>query len=82
MYRKRPFIAIAIGLAAVMAGCALVTQPLVKPIGSTPARVDAVALERHLRVLAEKFHPRSHDRMRNTGLAARYIREFAQFRGV
>ena len=77
MHLKRPLIAAAVGVAALMAGCALVTQPLVKPVASAPAQVDAVALERHVRALSATFHPRNYETQANIQAAADYV--LAQF---
>src|SRR5262245_13102741 len=50
-----------------------VTQPLVGPAASGDAAVDAVALERHVRMLAVTLHPRSIDDPANLDRAADYI---------
>ncbi|MBB4861941.1 Zn-dependent M28 family amino/carboxypeptidase [Pseudomonas nitritireducens] len=57
-----------------------VVQPGVRPVASTPPAVDALALQRHVRQLAEEFYPRSADQLANLEAAARYIE--AQFREV
>jgi Zn-dependent M28 family amino/carboxypeptidase len=55
------------------AAIAIVTQPLVRPIGSRPPAVDASRLQAHVRHLSVDLHPRSYDQPRNLDLAARYI---------
>ena len=74
---KRPLIAIVTAIAVITGGCAFVTQPLVKPIASPPAGVDAAALEQHVRELAVTLHPRSVDSYANNQRAADYV--LAQF---
>jgi len=54
-------------------GCALVTQPGVRPIASTPAIVDSAALERHVHELAVTLYPRSYTRYENIQRAADYV---------
>ena len=56
-----------------MAGCALVTQPMVKSIASTPPAADAAALERHVREFSVTLHPRSFEHYANLQRAADYI---------
>lgn len=62
----------------VVAGMAIVAivQPFVSsPPVSPPPAVSAEDLERHVRVLSERFHPRSIDHPENLEAAARYIEE-------
>lgn len=73
MRLKRPLIAIGLVALLGITGCALVTQPLVRAIPSEPARVDAAALERHVRQLAVDLHPRSFDNFANIERAGDYI---------
>src|SRR5688572_18460749 len=54
-------------------GCALVAQPGVKPIASTPPPVDAAALRRHVDALSRDFHPRSAGHHANLERAAEYL---------
>jgi Zn-dependent M28 family amino/carboxypeptidase len=62
-------------LGAGLSGC--VTQPGVRAIRSPDARIDPAALERHVRMLSQTFHPRSFDDPANLNAVADYIR--AQF---
>jgi hypothetical protein len=73
MRLKRPFIALALAALFGAGGCALVTQPGVKPIVSTPPAADAAALERHVRELAVTLHPRSYAQHANLERAADYV---------
>jgi hypothetical protein len=73
MRLKRPLIALAIAALLGATGCALVTQPLVRSIPSEPARVDAAALEQHVRELAVNLHPRSFENFANIERAGDYI---------
>ncbi len=52
---------------------AVVTQPLVTPLPSTPPPVDAARLEAHVRKLSADFYPRSADQRKNLELSADYI---------
>ncbi len=52
---------------------ACVTQPGVRAIASAPVDVDPAALERHVRVLSETFHPRSYQHAANLDAAADYV---------
>lgn len=61
-------------LLAAVSAVSCVTQPLVQPIESRGASVDAAALERHVRTLAVDFHPRSIDNLANLERAADYVR--------
>ena len=63
-----------------LCGCAVITQPGVRAIAVTPAAVDAVALERHVRELAVTLHPRSYDSQANLQRAGDYV--LAQFDGL
>src|SRR5262245_34162310 len=72
--RRRHLIAIALPIVLCTAGCALLTQPLVRPIASQPPAADAAALERHVRHLAADLHPRSFDQRANNDAAAEYVR--------
>lgn len=73
MRYRRPLIAIGILLLAGATGCALITQPLVRPIASEPVIVDAAALERHVRELAVNLHPRSFENFSNLQRVGDYI---------
>jgi len=73
MKPTRPLIAIALVILVAACGCALVTQPGVKPIASTPPAADPAALERHVRELAVTLHPRSYDQHANLERAADYV---------
>jgi hypothetical protein len=73
MRYRRPLIAIGLLILFGIAGCALVTQPLVRPIRSEPANVDAATLERHVRELAGNLHPRSSENFSNLQRAGDYI---------
>ena len=53
---------------------ALVTQPFVSAVLSTPPAVDARSLERHVRILSEQFHPRSAAGPARLDAAASYVR--------
>jgi Zn-dependent M28 family amino/carboxypeptidase len=79
MRLKRYRIALASLLAAMLltavAGCAFITQPLVKPVASPPTQVDTAALENHVRMLATTLHPRSVDNPANLEAAADYVLE-------
>jgi hypothetical protein len=61
MRLERPNIDFALFIVLLGAGCALVTQPLVEPLASTPPRADPAGLERDVRKLAVELHPRSVD---------------------
>jgi hypothetical protein len=74
---KRPLIAIGFVTLLGIAGCALITQPLVRPIASDPVKVDAAVLEKHVRELAVNLHPRSFENFSNLERAGDYI--FAAF---
>ena len=52
---------------------ALVVQPFVSPVASTPLPVDPSRLEAHVKRLSVDFHPRRHDRMDNLERTAQYI---------
>jgi Zn-dependent M28 family amino/carboxypeptidase len=60
-------------LLAAVSAVSCVTQPLVRPIGSREASIDAAALERHVQALAVTFHPRSVDNLANLDRAAGYV---------
>jgi Zn-dependent M28 family amino/carboxypeptidase len=60
---------------AVTGGVSCVTQPLVRPVTSGETSVDALALERHVRMLAETLHPRSVDNLANLERTADYVLE-------
>jgi Zn-dependent M28 family amino/carboxypeptidase len=82
MTLKRPLIALILAplLIALLGavGCALVTQPGVKPIPSLPPVVDPAGLEHTVRELAIRMHPRSHDQRENLDRAVAYLlAEFA-----
>ncbi|HEX9392543.1 MAG TPA: M28 family peptidase [Usitatibacteraceae bacterium] len=57
------------------ASVALVTQPLVTPIASTPPQVDPVRLEAHVKHLSVDLYPRSFDQSHNLELSADYIHD-------
>jgi Zn-dependent M28 family amino/carboxypeptidase len=59
---------------------ALVTQPLVTPLRSTPPEVDPARLEAHVRRLTIDFYPRSYDQRGNLQRAAQYV--FDQFKAA
>ena len=44
-----------------------------RPVASESPPVDAARLEAHVKYLSADLHPRSHDQLRNTELAAQYI---------
>jgi len=67
-------------LLAALSAVSCVTQPLVRPIGSRAVEVDAAALERHVRMLAITFHPRSVDNLPNLERTADYV--LAQLRST
>lgn len=73
MQYRRPLIASGILLLVGAAGCALITQPLVRSIPSEPANVDAATLERHVRELAVNLHPRSSENFSNLQRVGDYI---------
>lgn len=59
---------------AITAGAlALVVQPMVAPVASTPPPVDPARLEQHVRKLAVALYPRSFDQFAHLDAAARYI---------
>ncbi|UUZ53414.1 hypothetical protein LP419_32005 [Massilia sp. H-1] len=59
---------------AIAAGAlALVVQPMVAPVASTPPPVDPARLEQHVRKLAVALYPRSFDQFAHLDAAARYI---------
>lgn len=60
-------------LLAGVTSCALMTQPMVKPLPSPRATVDPVALENHVRMLAVTLHPRGVDNPENLAAAADYV---------
>lgn len=70
----RLLIFVAILSVLLLGACALVKQPLVRPIVSPPAEVDAAALERHVRKLAVDLHPRSFDHRVHNDAAADHVR--------
>ena len=57
-----------------------VTQPWVKAVDSPDVNVDVAALERHVRALAEDFHPRSVDNPAQLQAAGDYV--LAQMRAA
>src|SRR3954469_13864165 len=60
----------------------LVTQPLVGGRRTAPPAADMAKLESHVRMLSERFHPRSFDRPDHLEQAAAYIHsEFEKARG-
>jgi Zn-dependent M28 family amino/carboxypeptidase len=61
-------------LALVLAG---MVQPWTKAVPSVPVAIEPAALERHVRMLSETFHPRSFDHPEHLDAAARYVH--AQF---
>lgn len=73
LHLKRILLA-ALVLTLLVAGLvSCVTQPGVAPLASPPVRVDAVALERHVRALAESYHPRSVDDAAQLEAAGDYV---------
>jgi Zn-dependent M28 family amino/carboxypeptidase len=52
---------------------ALVVQPLVAPLASTPPAVDPARLEQHVRKLSIELNPRSFDQFQHLDAVARYI---------
>ena len=58
---------------AALSGVSCVTQPFVQSVASQEVAVDAAALERHVRMLAVTFHPRSVDNPANLDRAADYV---------
>jgi len=73
-------IGLLIAAIAALVAIALVTQPLVAPIRSTPPQVDEARLQEHVKRLSIDFYPRSHDKFDNLDRAAKYIE--AQFTAV
>ena len=69
----RMLFVLAVVIAFVAGGIALVIQPWVQPIASTPPPVDPLRLKAHVRHLSVDLYPRSYDQFRNTELAAQYI---------
>jgi Zn-dependent M28 family amino/carboxypeptidase len=72
--RLRTF-SITLSLIAVFAAStvAVITQPFVTPIPSTPPEIDKSKLEAHVKRLSTDFHPRSSDQFQNLDKAAQYI---------
>lgn len=58
-----------------LAGWVILTQPVWGAGLRSAARVDPAALEGHVRMLAENFHPRDYRHPENLDRAAAYIRE-------
>jgi Zn-dependent M28 family amino/carboxypeptidase len=80
MRLKSLTIVLGLFVTALCAGCALITQPGVRPVVTTPPRADPAALERHVRKLAVELHPRSVDNPAGLQAAANYV--LAQFEAV
>ena len=74
LYRKLLLLAAMLFLILMGAGLTVVMQPV--PIRldlATPPQVSPADLERHVRMLAETFHPRSYDQTANIDATASYI---------
>ncbi len=61
---------IVVSMAAIIA---VITQPLVVPISSTPPQVDPTRLEGHVKHLSVDLYPRSFDQFHNIEMSAQYI---------
>lgn len=75
---RRPFAALAVIVAGISALLALVCQPLVTAVPSTPPPVDPARLEAHVRKLSVDFYPRSFEHPAKLERTAAYIE--AQFK--
>jgi Zn-dependent M28 family amino/carboxypeptidase len=71
--RKPLLISTLIFLAVLSTPIAIITQPLVMTISSTPPNVDANKLKAHVKFLSVDVHPRSADNFTNLQRAADYI---------
>lgn len=80
LHVKRVLLAILVLVVCVRGMVACVTQPWVSPVASPEATVDATALERHVRALAETYHPRSVDDAAQLEAAGDYV--LAQLRAA
>lgn len=78
--RPKRFVFLASMLVVALTGVSCVTQPRANVLESGGVEVDAAALERHVRMLAVNFHPRSVDNPVNLDLAADYV--LGQFRAA
>lgn len=72
---RRLFAALAVIVAGILALFALVCQPSVTAVPSTPPPVDPAKLEAHVRKLSADFYPRSFEHRANLERTAAYIAE-------
>ncbi len=75
---RRLLAALAVIVAGTLALAAMIGQPLVTAVPSTPPAVDPVRLEAHVKKLSIDFHPRSFEHRANLERTAAYIE--AQFK--
>jgi len=75
---RRLLAALAVIVAGTLALAAMLGQPLVTAVPSTPPAVDSARLEAHVKKLSIDFHPRSFDYPENLERTAAYIE--AQFK--
>lgn len=75
---RRLLAALAVIVAGTLALAAMIGQPLVTAVPSTPPAVDPVRLEAHVEKLSIDFHPRSFEHRANLERTAAYIE--AQFK--
>ena len=78
--RKKLLISALIFCAVLSAPIAVITQPLVISISSTPPTVDAEKLKAHVKFLSVDVHPRSADNFTNLQRGAEYI--FAELKST
>lgn len=73
--RRRLFATLAVGAAGILGLTALVCQPWVTPVPSTPPAVDPARLEAHVKKLSIDFYPRSFEHRAKLERTAAYIAE-------
>jgi Zn-dependent M28 family amino/carboxypeptidase len=72
---RRLIVASAVICVGILMLAALVAQPVVTPVPSTPPAVDPARLEAHVKKLSVDFYPRSFDHVAKLARTAAYIEE-------
>ena len=72
---RMALLATGLGVTLMAILAAIVTQPFVTPVSSTPPGVDPERLKAHVKHLSVDLYPRSFDQLRNLESAAQYILE-------